>query len=129
MNPTTAAWLGPAIDEMDDELIERWEAEARELATWWPGRDPDYDQERQAALTALTQYLLGELTVDQAGAERMRTRTAADLALIQAKVAARLAVLDGMPKAEAARRAGIDRMVVLQMLGERQPRQPLGGGR
>jgi hypothetical protein len=111
-------WLGPAADELTDEQRERFEDEAAETIDRI-GDDPDLQAERDAALTALVQYLLGEVDVDEVGAERARLRAAERAAYLAAQQVARLAVLDGMPEAEAARRSGVDRMVVRKLLGKR----------
>lgn len=117
MSTDWTAWLGPAAEEMDDERRERFEREAAEIFTRIP--DDDLADERDAALSALVQYMLGETTLDDVGRQRVSTQRAARTALIASQQVARLAVLDGVPEAEAARRAGIDRMTVRKMLGKR----------
>lgn len=112
------AWLGPAADEMSPEQRRRFEDEAALIVERYRD-DPDLAQEADAALSALVAYLMGEVGVDRAGAERARTRDAERMASIAAQQVARLAVLDGMPEAEAARRAGLDRMTVRKVLGKR----------
>ncbi|NED65880.1 hypothetical protein G3I15_33640 [Streptomyces sp. SID10244] len=109
-------WLGPAADQLTDEQRERFEDEAETIMTRYP--DLDDQSEIDAALSAVVQYLLGETTIDQAGEARRATRDAERLALVTAQQIARLATQDGMAEAEAARRAGIDRMVVRRLLGK-----------
>ena len=58
------------------------------------------------------------LDIDQAGRERARSRDAARAASLAAQQVARLAVHDGMPEAEAARRAALDRMTVRKLMGK-----------
>ena len=119
MNTTDwTAWLGPAADELDDEQRARFEAEAAS-AVARIGDDPDMQADRDAALSAIVQYLLGETTIDQAGAERERTRQAERHASLAAQQVALLAIGDGMAEAEAARRASLDRMTVRKLLGKR----------
>lgn len=110
-------WLGPAADELSDEQRERFEIEATE-AIARIGDDPDLQEERDAALSAIVQYLLGETDIDAAGEHRAETQRAARLASIAAQQVARLAVLDGMSEVEAARRAQLDRMTVRRALGK-----------
>lgn len=111
------AWLGPAADELTDEQRERFLAEAEE-ATARIGDDPDLAAEREAAWSAIVAYLLGDLTIEQAGRERLRTVEAERHASLAAQQIARLAVQDGMPEAEAARRSGLTRMTVRRALGK-----------
>lgn len=111
------AWLGHVRDELSGEQYDRFVAEAREIAARYP--DPDDGAERDAALSATVQHLLGELSTTLAGAQLTRARAEASEALAAARQVARLAALDGMPKARAAREAGIDRMTLLKDMGER----------
>lgn len=113
-----AAWLGPAAEHLAEEQRERFETEAQ-AAVERIGDDPGLQDERDAALAAIVQYLLGEVTIEQAGAERARTRDAERMASIVAQQVALLAVGDGMPEAAAARAAGLDRMTVRRLLGKR----------
>lgn len=110
-------WLGPAADQMTPEQRARFDAEAPEILALWPDKLDGAD-ERDAALSALVQYLLGEITLDVAGEQRDRTRHAGWMAYVQAQVIARLAVQDGATEADAARRARIDRMIVRRALGK-----------
>lgn len=111
------SWLGPAADELTEEQRDRFEVEARLICDRYAG--PDLAAEQDVALSALVQYLLGETDLDRAGDARAVTRSAARDALTAAQVVARLAVLDGVPEAEAARRASLDRMTVRKVLGKR----------
>ena len=111
------AWLGPAADEMTDEQRDRFEGEAAVIEARWPGED--LSDERDTALSAVVQYLVGETTANAAGQELARTRSDAASALIAAQTVARLAVLDGMPEAAAARATSLDRMTVRKALGKR----------
>ena len=72
---THGAWLGPAADGLTEEQRERFAAECDEIIARYPR--PDDQDERTAALTACVQYLLGETSVADAGAERARTQRAA----------------------------------------------------
>lgn len=118
---THGAWLGDAADDLTPEQLERFAAEWDEISARYPTRDDD--EEANAALSACVQYLLEETTVEDAGIERRRTQRAEMLALAAARQVARMAALDGMPKATAARAAGVDRMTLLKDLGERPARR------
>lgn len=52
-------WLGPAADEMTGEQREQFEAEARVIEEQYPG--VDLSDEREAALSAVVQRLLGDI--------------------------------------------------------------------
>lgn len=111
-----AAWLGPAADELTLAQRERLGSEAQTILDAHP--DPDSQDDRDACLSAVVQYLLGETTIDDAGQERARTRDAARAASLVAQTIARLAVQDGMSEVEAASRAHLDRMTVRKALGK-----------
>lgn len=111
------AWLGPAADDLTDEQIERITGEARSIAERYP--DPDEQMERDAALSAAMQYLLGESDVEDANRALIETRRRAAEAFATSVQLAVMLVRDGTPKATAARKVGIDRMSLLKALGER----------
>ena|SRR5690554_3379209 len=104
------AWLGPALEDLTPEQVSRLHREAEEIDERWS--DPD---DREAALIAATQYLLGDLTVEEAGKRRRETRAAERHARVQAIQVACMAEADGMPTAAAARAAGIDRQVLIRL--------------
>src|SRR5690606_32815716 len=106
------AWLGPALDQLTPEQVSRLHREAGDITARYP--DPDDADDREAALTAATQYLLGELTVEEAGRRRRETMAAERHARVQAIQVAAMAEADGMPTAVAARAAGIDRQVLIR---------------
>ena len=110
------AWLGSAADDMTPEQRARFDAEAPEILAMWP--DPDDQAERDAALSALVQYLLGETSPTEAGYQLTRARIALAEALAAAKVLARFAVQDGMSEVQAAAQVGLDRMTVRKVLGK-----------
>lgn len=112
------AWLGPAADQLTAEQIERVADASRDIDSRYP--DPDYQPERDAALSATVQYLLGETTPEDGNRALIAARLAADLAYTAALQLAVMAHrVDGTPKATAAKRAGVDRMSLLKALGER----------
>lgn len=117
MTDNLTAWLGPAAAELTPEQTERVTDASRDIDARYP--DPDHEAERQAALNATVQYLLGETTAADADraltAARRREREAFVIALQVAVMMARA----GTPKAVAARKCGIDRMSLLKALGER----------
>ena len=90
MSTDWTAWLGPAADELTGEQRDRLDDEAAEIIERI-GDDPDDQDDRDAALSAVVQYLLGETTIDQAGRERAATLAAARHASIAAQTIARLA--------------------------------------
>jgi hypothetical protein len=110
-------WLGPAANDLTPEQIERVAEVARDLDRRYP--DPDEQPERDAALSATVQYLLGETTPEEAGRALLAARLAEQAAYVSALQIAVLLVADGTPKKKAAERAGVDRMSLLKALGER----------
>ena len=107
------AWLGPALEDLSPEQVDRLHREAQNIAARYP--DPDDADDREAALTAAVQYLLGDLTLEEAGKRRRETRAAERHARVQAIQLAVMAEADGMPTAAAARAAGIDRQVLIRL--------------
>lgn len=110
------AWLGPAADELDEEQTAR----VYEIASWadeqWPGED---DQpERDAALSAAVQYLLGETTPEQAGHDLVAARHAERVASIAAQTFARMVCEDGWAETRAADVLAVDRMTVRRARGK-----------
>lgn len=110
-------WLGDAADDLTTEQIERIAAESRRIDERYP--DPDEQGERDAALSAVVQHLLGETTPEDAARTLIDARAAEGRAYAAALQIAVLLVGDGTPKATAARMAGVDRMSLLKALGER----------
>jgi hypothetical protein len=111
------AWLGPALDELDEDQRDRIVRESDRIDERYPG--PDDTDDREAALSAAVQYLLGETTIDEARATLDRARGDERRAFVAAVQIATMAVHDGTPKATAARAAGLNRMTLLEALGER----------
>ena len=112
------AWLGPAAEELTAEQIGQVAEASRDIDARYP--DPDEQPERDAALSATVQYLLGEIQpedADRALIEARRREREAYVAALQVAVVAHR--VGGVPKATAARRAGVDRMALLKALGER----------
>lgn len=103
------AWLGPALEDLSPEQVDRLHREAEAIDERYP--DPD---DREAALIAAVQYMLGELTVEEAGRRRRETRAAERHARVQAIQVAVMAAEDGMPTAAAARAVGLDRQVLIR---------------
>jgi molecular chaperone GrpE (heat shock protein) len=110
------AWLGPAATDLTAEQIERVAAESREIDARYP---QDQQHERDAALSAVVQHLLGETTAEDADRALIAARRAEREAYAAALQVAVMLVRDGERKATAARRAGVDRMSLLKALGER----------
>lgn len=116
------AWLGPAATELTPEQTEHVADAARLIHEHYP--DSDQSNERDAALSAVVQHLLGETTPEE-------IRSALSAAIMAQAVARAAAIgmavamvrADGTPKAVAARLAGVDRMALLEVLGERERRR------
>lgn len=117
MDNELMAWLGPAAEELTPEQIDRVAVESRDIDERYPDRD-DADQ-REAALSAVVQYLLSETTADEVNRVLIGARNEARRAYATALQVAVMMSRDGTPKATAAREAGIDRMGLLKALGER----------
>ncbi len=111
------AWLGPAADELTPEQIERVASEARDIAGRYP--DPDQQGERDAALSAVVQYLLGETTPEDAARALIDARRREREAYVAALQVAVMLVRDGGQKKASALATGVDRMSLLKALGER----------
>lgn len=118
-HPLDAPWHHAEADRMNRRGLELFEAEARATLARYPSDSEPDEAARGVALRALADYILDRTTIDAAGEARLTTQVAAARASIAAQTIARLEVLDGMPEAEAARRAGLDRMTVRKMLGKR----------
>lgn len=110
------AWLGPAAEELTEDQLDRFERIWDEVDERYPG-EGDEDIAAEVLSTAV-QYLLAEVTIDEAGAKRAATRTESLRASAAAQQIAIMAVEDGMSEAEAARRAKIDRMWLRKRLGK-----------
>lgn len=111
------AWLGPALPELTDEQVDRLHTEAVRVYARYT--DPDEQDLRDAAMSAAVQYLLGQTDLDEAGANLTKARLKLARVMAAAKQVAAMAAADGTPDAEAARRANIDRMMLLEVLGKR----------
>lgn len=114
------AWLGPAADDMTPEQISRVAEEAARIGQRYP--DPDEHEEREAALSAAVQYILGETTAEDAAAALSAARSAQYRAFAAALQVGTMLVADagGKGKSSSARRVGVDRMSLLKALGERE---------
>ncbi len=113
------AWLGPAAQDLTPDQIERVAAESREIDRYYP--EQDRQGERDAALSAVVQYLLGDATPEDVGRalidDRRRERETFAAAVWMA-----VSLVRDNPtryKKIAAERVGIDRMSLLKALGER----------
>lgn len=98
------AWLGPALEDLTPEQVDRLHREAEAIYDYYP--DPGDTADREAALTAATQYLLGDLTLEEAGRRHRETQAAARHARVQAIQLASMAEADGMPAADITRAVG-----------------------
>jgi len=117
MTNALMAWLGPAADELTPEQLEIVGDASRDIDQRYP--DPDDENERQAALNATVQYLLGETSAEEASRSLSDARQREREAYVTALQVAVMMVRSGTRKATAAKAAGIDRMGLLKALGER----------
>ncbi len=118
MNEGLKAWLGPAYGELTSDQLDRVTRESRSIDERYP--DPDDADQREAALSAAVQYLLGETTTDQAGSELRAARAVLRRAMAASKQIAAMAATDRtLSEVQAAEQAGIDRMTLLKYLGKR----------
>ena len=100
------AWLGDYRPLLDEDQVERIHAEAEDIERRWPG--PDYAPEREVALLATVQWVLGQTTTMAAGADVQDAQERLALAIAAARQTARLAVIDGANPDHAAVEAGVD---------------------
>jgi hypothetical protein len=114
------AYLGDAFADLTGEQVDRLMAESDLIAALYP--DPD-DARREDAFTAAVQYTLGDVTIDAAGEAMIAARAEFARAHAVALQVAKMCADDGMPEAQAASRASIDRMRVLEARGKRKPRK------
>lgn len=111
-------WLGPAAEQLTAEQIEI----VREAAADVQQRYPDVDEqpERDAALSATVQLLLGDTSAHDASRTLIAARAEERRAYVHAEqVGVLLHRTQGVPKATAAEAVGISRMSLLKALGER----------
>ncbi len=122
------AWLGPAYDELhaagryDDyvALIDDIEAlyPYPERTEDDPAPEDDLTAERTAALSGALMIVLGDDTLAGIGGQVWTARRALDEATAQAKGAIIAAAAAGMPEAQIAREARLNRMTVRAALGK-----------
>lgn len=110
------AWLGPAMTDLTTEQVERLHREAEAIAARYP--DPDDADAREAALIAATQYLLGELSVEEAARQLREARAVVTRASVVAQQIATMLHADGLSEVDAARAAGITRRTLRIALGK-----------
>jgi hypothetical protein len=112
------AWLGPAADQLTAEQREAFDAAAADIAQRYP--HPDEQAERDAALSATVQYLLGETSAHDAARTLVAARAEERRAFVHAEqVGVLLVRLERSQKAPAAEAVGISRGALLKALGER----------
>ena len=97
------AWLGPALEDLTPEQVDRLHQEAAAIYDYYP----DDAADREAALTAVLQYMLGDLTLEEAGKRWRETQAAARHARVQAIQLASMAEADGMTAADITRAVGL----------------------
>jgi len=115
------AWLGPLAESLTDEQAEHITEASRLIDAAYPHED--FAMERQAALTAVVQQLVGDTTPDEARQALDEARRAERQARIHATWTAVAMSLSGQPDATSAAAVGINRMSLLEALGKRPRRR------
>lgn len=110
-------WLGPAAEQLTAEQLEVVREASADIDRRYP--DPDEQPERDAALSATVQYLLGDTSPRDAQRTLIAARAEERRAYVHAEQVGVLLRREGMPKAQAAEAVGISRMSLLKALGER----------
>jgi len=121
MDNDLTAWLGPVADQLTAEQIEHVTAASRLIDEAYP--HPDEGPEREAALTAVVQQLVGDTNPGEAREALDTARRAERQARIHATWVAVAMSLSGQPDATSAAAVGIDRMSLLEALGKRARRR------
>jgi len=112
--PALAAWLGPVADTATPDHLAAITAAEREIAARYP--DDDLRDDREDALSSAVQVIVGDGTLEEAGAEWRRARAAemtAHAHLTGAIIASR-----NLPETEIERRTGMSRMSIRKALGK-----------
>lgn len=110
------ALLGDAAEEVTEEQIDRMIDTCRWAEEYWPAGDSE--DVRAAALAGVVQYLLGDITPEQAGHDLLAAREKVSWSLAAAQAVARVACEDGMTEVEAGRLLNLDRMTVRKARGK-----------
>jgi hypothetical protein len=117
MDHELTVWLGPAYEQMTADQLDRFAGETDRIHERFPDRDEQ--PERDAAMSAAVQYLLGETRPDDAGRALAAARAAVSAAMAASQQIAVMANADGMSEVSAAQATGIDRMTLRKVLGKR----------
>lgn len=110
------AWLGDAADTLTDEQRDRFITIWDDTGTRYP--EPEDQDLRNAALSAATQYLLGEATATDAGREIGRLNAALEDAKAAARAIALLAVEDGASEYQLHQDLGVTRRTLRLWIGK-----------
>lgn len=113
------AWLGVAADELTEEQIETVAEQARSIDA---RIHPDLQDERDAALSAVVQFLLADTDAEQTKRDLMSARAAERRATAAAAQVGVMLVAQGVSEVAAAERVGIDRMTLRDALGKPRKR-------
>lgn len=101
-------WLGPAVDQLDEDQLALLQRESDRLDRIYP--DPDEIPLWTAAMSATVQYVLGETTVEAVGKALGAARWELALAMAVAKQVAVVATQSpSVSDPQASFQAGIDR--------------------
>lgn len=119
LRDTWAAWLGPAADTVTDDQLDRLDAASATITARWP--DPDLADDREQALSAAAQVILGDTTLEVAAEDwhvaRVKER-AAHAALTGALIASATGARTGDgSEADLVHRSGASRLTVRKALG------------
>lgn len=109
------AWLGPAAEDLTDDMMERVADAARTIERRYPipedGELADVAAERDAALSAAVQVILGDTTVEAEAQAYVAAQQAATTAHA-AQTGAIIATAPTTTKTELARRTGLSRVSI-----------------
>lgn len=106
------AWLGDALDQLDDDQLALLQRESDRLDRIYS--DPDEVPLWDAAMSATVQYVLGETTVEEVGKALGKARWEVALAMAAAKQVAVVATQrHDVSERAAAFRAAIDKKTLI----------------
>lgn len=119
LRDTWHAWLGPAAATITDEQLDRLDAASSAIDARWP--DEDLADEREQALSAAAQVILGDTTLEIAAEEWHVARAKehmAHTALTGALIASSTGARSGPgSEADLVKRSGASRLTVRKAIG------------
>ena len=113
-NSSLAAWLGPVAAEATADQIEAIVAASTLIDERWPA--PDLGDDRESALSAAVQVIVGDSTLEEIGATWRSARAAE--AATRAALTGAIIASRGLAETEIERRSGMSRISVRRALGK-----------